>query len=244
MKSIFIIMLLLTSAQVIAGDIRVAVASNFANAITAIAERFEANTGHKVNLIFGSTGKHYAQIKNGAPFDIFFAADTRRPELLEQEGEGLPGTRLTYATGKLVLWSPQPGFVDADGAVLSQKQYRYLAIANPKLAPYGRAAEEVLQSQGLWTELQEHLVRGENIGQAFQFVKSGNAQLGLVAYSQLKRPGQIIEGSFWEVPQVFYSPVRQQVILLQDKPAARVFLSFIQSPEVLKILEEYGYDSP
>ncbi|UCE75821.1 MAG: molybdate ABC transporter substrate-binding protein [Gammaproteobacteria bacterium] len=234
----------LVPGQTTADEIRVAVASNFTDAMGAIAERFETGTGHKVTLISGSTGKHYAQIRNGAPFDAFFAADRRRPELLEEEGVALPGTRFTYAVGKLVLWSPERGIVDPEAVVLQRGEFHHLAIANPKLAPYGKAAEEVLQARGLWARLSGRLVRGENIGQAFQFVKSGNAELGFVAYSQLKRPNQPIEGSLWNVPQALYTPIEQQAVLLKDSEAARSLLSFVRSDAALMIIRDYGYETP
>jgi len=236
--------MLFVHRQSLAEEIRVAVASNFTDAITSIAARFEARTSHKVALIFGSTGKHYAQIRNGAPFDAFFAADRRRPEVLEQEGAAVPASRFTYALGKIVLWSPEAGYVDATGSVLDRGEFRHLAIANPGLAPYGKAAQEVLQARGLWDRLSRRLVRGENIGQAFQFVKSGNAELGFVAYSQLKRPNQPIEGSFWNVPQALYTPIEQQAVLLKDSEAARGFLSFVRSDEALMIIRDYGYETP
>jgi molybdate transport system substrate-binding protein len=236
--------MMLAPGQSMAEEIRVAVASNFTDAITSIARRFEVSTDHTVTLIFGSTGKHYAQIKNGAPFDAFFAADVRRPELLEKEGVALPGSRFTYALGKVVLWSPKTGYVDREASVLERGEFRHLAIANPKLAPYGKAAEEVLQARGLWGRLSRRLVRGENIGQTFQFVNSGNAELGFVAYSQVRRPNQPIEGSFWEVPRALYTPIEQQAVLLNDNGAARAFLSFVRSGEALKIIQDYGYDTP
>ncbi len=236
--------MMLAPGQSIAEEIWVAVASNFTDAITSIAKRFEASKNHTVTLIFGSTGKHYAQIKNGAPFDAFFAADVRRPELLEKEGVALPGSRFTYAMGKVVLWSPKTGYVDPEASVLERGEFHHLAIANPKFAPYGKAAQEVLQARGLWGRLSGRLVRGENIGQTFQFVNSGNAELGFVAYSQVKRPNQPIEGSFWEVPQALYTPIEQQAVLLKDNEAARGFLSFVRSDEALKIIRDYGYDTP
>lgn len=227
----------------VADEISVAVASNFADAIKTIAARFEADTPHKVILIFGSTGKHYAQIKNGAPFDAFFAADVKRPKLLEEEGIACPGSRFTYAVGKIVLWSPQEGYVDQEGKVLQQRKFRYLAIANPKLAPYGKAAQEVLQAHGVWDTLQARIVRGENIEQTFQFVESGNAELGFVAYSQIKRPDHPVTGSFWEIPQSFYSPIDQQAVLLKEKHAARAFLSFVKGDEARTIIRAFGYDT-
>lgn len=227
-----------------ADEIRVAVASNFVHTMKSIAERFTDKTGHKVILIFGSTGKHYAQIKNGAPFDAFFAADVQRPELLEEEGVALPGSRFTYAVGKIVLWSPKMGYVDSAGNVLEQGGFRYLAIANPKLAPYGKAAQEVLHARRVWASLQENIVRGENIGQTFQFVKSGNAELGFVAYSQIKRPGHPVEGSFWEIPQSLYTPVEQQAVLLKENNAAQAFLRFVKSETSRNLIRDYGYSVP
>ncbi len=227
-----------------ADEIRVSVASNFTEAIKSIAGRFEATTGHKVILISGSTGKQYAQIINGAPFDAFFAADTKRPKLLDKEGIALPGSRFTYAIGKVILWSPKAGFVENNIKVLEHGDFRHLAIANPKLAPYGKAAQEVLQAHRLWDAQRGRMVRGENIGQAFQFVKSGNAELGFVAYSQVKRPGHPIEGSLWEVPQALYSPIEQQAVLLKESDTARAFMLFVKSDEALDIIRGFGYGTP
>jgi len=234
----------LASGQAMAEEIRIAVASNFANVIKILSVRFEAATGHKVALIYGSTGKHYAQISNGAPFDAFFAADIKRPELLEKAGFALPGSRFTYARGKIVLWSPRAGYIDTEGEVLAKGAFDYLAIANPGLAPYGKAAEEVLRARGLWDELKTRVVRGENIGQAFQFVNSGNAELGFVACSQLRWPGHPVEGSWWEVPQALYTPVDQQAVLLKDNAVARAFLSFVKSAESRALVREFGYATP
>ena len=236
--------MVLVSGKSLAEQIRVAVASNFADAMTAIVERFEARTGQRVTISSASTGKHYAQIMNGAPFDAFFAADAHRPQLLENEGLALPKTRFTYAVGRLVLWSPASGYVDAQGSVLQRGEFHHLAIANPKLAPYGKAAQQVLQARGLWERLSGRLVRGENIAQTFQFVKSGNAELGFVAYSQVKRPDRPIEGSVWHVPQALYAPIEQQAVLLKDRDAARRFVAFVRGGEALKIIHDYGYDTP
>jgi len=224
--------------------VRVAVASNFADALAAIAGQFESETGYRLTLSSGSTGKHYAQIRNGAPFDAFFAADAQRPQLVEEQGLAVPDSRFTYALGRLVLWSPEPGYVDPEGAVLERGGFRHLAIANPRLAPYGKAAQEVLQARGLWERLGPRLVRGENIGQAYQFVSSGNAALGFVAWSQLQRPGQPPWGSLWKVPQALYTPIQQQALLLRDRPVARSFLAFVRSEPALKIIRDYGYDLP
>ncbi len=234
----------------LAEELRVAVASNFYSTIKVIAEQFELKTTnssgqqHKVILIPGSSGKHYAQIINGAPFDIFFSADTERARLLEQSERTESGTRFTYALGKLILWSPMDNYVDLKGEVLKSKDFRYLAIANPKLAPYGKAAEEVLKSLNIWSGLGERLVRGENIAQTFQFVSSGNAKLGFVAHSQIKSSDLSISGSFWEVPQSIYRPIEQQAVLLRDSSLAREFLSFVKSDESLSIIYESGYGLP
>ena len=234
----------------LADELRVAVASNFYSTIKVIAEQFELKTTnssgqqHKVILIPGSSGKHYAQIINGAPFDIFFSADTERARLLEQSERAESGTRFTYALGKLILWSPMDNYVDLKGEVLKSKDFRYLAIANPKLAPYGKAAEEVLKSLNIWTVLGGRIVRGENIAQTFQFVSSGNAKLGFIAYSQIKNSELSISGSFWEVPQSIYRPIEQQAVLLRDSSLAREFLSFVKSDESLSIIYESGYGLP
>ncbi len=235
--------LVLATARVATDEIKVAVASNFIDAIREITRRFEQQTSHKVILVSGSTGRLYAQIKNGAPFDAFFSADVRRARMLELEGAAQPGSRITYAMGKLVLWSPDEDVVDQQGRVLEQGDFRYLALANPKLAPYGRAAREVLENRSVWRSLQHRMVRGENIGQAYQFVKSGNAELGLVARSQVKRPGKSISGSYWEIPQTLYSPIEQQAVLLQDHAAARAFMDFVRTEAVTGIIRAYGYET-
>ncbi len=226
------------------GELTLAVSSNFTSAIKCIAAQFEVKTGHKVILIFGSTGKHYAQIKNGAPFDIFFAADTIRPELLEKERIAIQGSRFTYAVGKVVLWSPDAGYVESEGSILEKGSFRHLAIANPKLAPYGNAAREIMKRRGVPDDLNERLVFGENISQTFQFVKSGNAELGFVAYSQIKCPDKPFEGSMWEVPQELYTPIKQQAVLLKQSEIAVDFLEFVRSEETLEIIQSYGYVIP
>lgn len=232
----------LSSSQSLAAEIRVAAASNFARAMISLASDFEENSGHKVKLVFGSTGKHYAQIHNGAPFDVFFAADIKRPRLLEEQGIAIAGSRFTYAKGKLILWSHMPNYVDSEGEVLRHGSFEHLAIANPHLAPYGRAAREVLKYRGLWDEMKQKVVRGENIGQAFQFVSSGNAELGFVAFSQLKNIDEPIAGSYWEVPQSLYTPIEQQAVLLTDNEAGRSFISYIKSKPALKIISNHGYE--
>lgn len=235
--------LCLTPACVLADAIRIAVASNFSQPAKEIAARYEQQSGQHLILSFGATGKHYAQIKHGAPFDVFFAADADHPRRLEEEGLAVAGSRFTYARGRLVLWSAREGFVDKHGRILMTAQFSRLAIANPQLAPYGRAAQEVLQAKGLWHTMRHRVVRGENIGQTYQFVRSGNAKLGFVAYSQIKRSNQAITGSYWLVPQALYQPIEQQVIMLRDNSAIRAFIAYVQSPQVQTIIRSYGYDT-
>ncbi|HLF12485.1 MAG TPA: molybdate ABC transporter substrate-binding protein [Gammaproteobacteria bacterium] len=224
-----------------ADEIRVAVASNFSATMNQLVKSFEERGDHKVLVSFGSTGNHYAQIKNGAPFDAFFAADVERPELLEKERVAIAGSRFTYAVGRIALWSRQPDYVDAEGQVLETGDFRFLAIANPDLAPYGAAAREVLVARGLLEQLHGRLVQGQDIGQTYSFVYTENAQLGFVAYSQLEKPGRQIEGSFWLVPQTLHRPIEQQAVLLRDIAAAREFLKFVKGEEARMIIRSYGY---
>ncbi|MCS5592166.1 MAG: molybdate ABC transporter substrate-binding protein [Gammaproteobacteria bacterium] len=236
--------LLFVSAASMADEIRVAVASNFVSAIKILANEFEGSTEHRVILIPGSTGKHYAQIVNGAPFDLFFAADVKRPELLDTHGLIEPNSRFTYAVGKLVLWSALESAIDLEDEVIVGGDFRYLSIANPKLAPYGKAAEEVIREKGAWGAIQGKLVRGENIAQTYQFVDSGNAELGFVAYSQILKPSGVIKGSYWMVPENLYSPIEQQAVLLKNNEAARAFLVYVKSDEALEIILSFGYGTP
>jgi molybdate transport system substrate-binding protein len=234
----------LAAPSLLADEIRVAVASNFRQAMDATVERFEQQSSHDVTLVSGSTGKHYAQVVNGAPFDAFFAADAERPRRLETERRIVPGSRFTYAIGKLVLWSADKGQVDPMGDVLRLGTFEHLAIANPELAPYGAAARQVLQSLGAWENLERQLVRGENIGQTFQFVVTGNAELGFVAQAQLAVPGRPFGGSTWEPPQSLYDPIEQQAVLLKDTTAGRAFMTFVQGEEARALIRAYGYDVP
>lgn len=243
-KFVWGFLLLNFTESTLAANTRVAVASNFTKPMTMLASKFEQETGHKVILSFDSTGKHYAQITNGAPFDMFFAADVERPRLMEAAGKIVPGSRFTYAIGRLVLWSPHADYVDRHGMILEQGEFKRLAIANPRLAPYGLAAQQVLQTRGLWNTVKSRLVRGENIGQAFHFVASGNAEMGFVALSQIRRPKNVNQGSYWNVPQSLYRPIRQQAVMLNENDAARAFLKFVRSPQARKLIEEFGYDLP
>ena len=184
------------------------------------------------------------KIINGAPFDIFFSADKARPVLLEKEGIVEYESRFTYALGKIVLWSPANGFVDPEGQVLYDNNFRFLAIANPKIAPYGIATKETLVSMGLWNNMGKKLVRGENIAQAFQFINTGNAKLGFVSFSQLMSPNFSLVGSFWEVPKSLYNPIEQQAVLLRDSLLGRNFMEFVQTDKALNIISKFGYDLP
>ncbi|MFV8782610.1 molybdate ABC transporter substrate-binding protein [Microbulbifer sp. SA54] len=230
-----------------AEEIIIAVAANFAAPMEAISQQFERRTGHKVRLAIGSSGKFFAQIHHGAPFQAFFSADQAKPAQLERDGLTLPGSRITYARGRLVLWSADPGAVDASGSALKQGTYHKLAIANPKLAPYGAAALEVLEGLGLESASRRHRVQGENIAQTFQFVASGNADLGLVALSQVTRNGKISQGSAWLVPEDLYSPILQDAVILEsgrNSAAVNAFWQYVQSDAARKIMESYGYRPP
>ena len=241
------VLIAFTMMSVQAGEAHVAVAANFAGSAKNLADQFERTSGHKVLLSAGSTGKFYAQIRNGAPFDVFLSADDETPARLEKEGLAVAGTRFAYAIGKLVLWSPRPGVVDADGAVLRAGAFKRIAIANPKLAPYGAAARDVMQKLGVWSTLQDKLVLGENIAQTLQFVSSGNAELGFVALSQVRQGGKLAEGSYWLVPQTHHDPLRQDGVLLTRataNPAARQFLDFLRTPSARESIRGDGYDLP
>ena len=242
--ALLLLTLLCGSAAAVAAELRIAVATNFSRTATLLAKQFEQQTGHTVRLAFGSTGKHYAQIKHGAPFDVFFAADERRPALLEKEGIGIAGSRFTYAQGQLLLWSPDEKLIDTNADVLATGNFRKLAIANPKLAPYGFAAREILQARGLWKKLRPRLVRGENIGQTFQFVRTGNAQLGFVATAQIFSADKKVNGSYWAPPQSLYTPIIQQAVLIKDTPLARGFIQFIKSETSRSVIQANGYLTP
>jgi len=245
LRKSLIALALVTSGFATADEVQVAVAANFTAPMKMIAAEFEKDTGHKAQLSFGSTGKLYAQIKNGAPFEVMLAADEKTPTKLEKEGAGIAGSRFTYAIGKLVLWSPKPGYVDEKGEVLAKGDFKHLSIANPKLAPYGAAAVETLTGLKLLESIQPKLVQGENIAQTHQFVATGNAELGFVALSQVMKDGKISEGSAWVIPSSQYQPIRQDAILLntgKDKPAPAALLKFLTSDKARAVIKSYGYD--
>ncbi|SFB03495.1 molybdate ABC transporter substrate-binding protein [Azotobacter beijerinckii] len=235
--------LLACAAQ--AAEVQIAVAANFTAPIKEIAADFEKDTGHKVIASFGPTGGFYTQIQNGAPFEVFLSADDTTPEKLEKEGATVPGSRFTYAIGKLVLWSAKPGYVDDKGEVLKKNAFQHLAIANPKTAPYGLAATQVLAKLGLSEAVKPKLVEGANIAQAHQFVATGNAELGFVALSQVSKDGKLTEGSGWTVPASLHDPIRQDAVILakgKDNPAAKALVDYLKGPKATKVIKAYGYD--
>lgn len=224
-----------------AGEVRVAVAANFTEAAREIGQRFTAATGHQPVFSFGSTGTLYAQIGLGAPFDVFLAADQARPERAVAEGLAMPRSRFTYATGRLVLYSRDPDRVRGPDT-LRRGDFTRLAIANPVTAPYGAAAVAAVEALGVYDHLAPRLVQGSNIGQTYQFVATGNAELGLVALSQVARHD---EGSRWAVPAGLHPPIAQDAVLLRrgaDNPAARAFLDFLRGAEAGAVMAAYGYD--
>ncbi len=231
--------------QARAAEVQVAVAANFSAPMQKIARAFGQDTGHKAVVSVGSTGAFYAQVRNGAPFQVLLAADDETPLKLEKEGLAVAGSRFTYAVGRLVLWSAQPGLVDDQGAVLRSDRYQRLAMANPRLAPYGQAALETLDKLGLRAQVQPRLVQGDNIGQAFQFVATGNAQLGFVALSQVMVDGRIGQGSAWVVPARLHEPIRQDAVLLvagKDQPAAAALIAYLKGEKARGMMRGYGYE--
>lgn len=227
-----------------AAEVKVAVAANFTQPAQEIAARFKARTGHGARLSFGSSGQFYAQIANGAPFEVLLSADRERPEKAEAEGLAVPGSRFTYAVGRLVLYSRTPGLVDGRGAVLKTGRFDKIAIADPKTAPYGVAAVETMRKLGVYDRLAPKLVQGASITQAFQFVDTGAAEVGLLALSQL---AGVKGGSRWTVPATLHTPIDQQAVLLKlgaGNPAARAFVAFLQGAEARAIVRRYGYETP
>ena len=233
------------SAAAQAEVVQIAVAANFTAPARALAEIFARTTGHEAKLSFGATGAFYTQIKNGAPFDILLAADDERPIRLEKEGDAVPGSRFTYAVGQLVLWSAKPGFVDGEGAVLKGGNFNKIAIANPKLAPYGAAAVETMDKLGLAAALTPKLVTGESIGQTYNFIATGNAELGFVALAQVLDGGKLKSGSMWVVPAKYHAPIIQDAVILKRaaaNPAAKAWMALMRSPNTQDFIRSYGYE--
>ena len=232
------------SAAAQAEVVQIAVAANFTAPARALAEIFARTTGHEAKLSFGATGAFYTQIKNGAPLDILLAADDERPIRLEKEGDTVPGSRFTYAIGQLVLWSAKPGFVDGEGAVLKGGNFNKIAIANPKLAPYGAAAVETMDKLGLAAALTPKLVTGESIGQTYNFIATGNAELGFVALAQVLDGGKLKSGSMWVVPAKYHAPIIQDAVILKRaaaNPAAKAWMALMRSPNTQDFIRSYGY---
>lgn len=241
-RSLILTALLASAAH--ADTVSVAVAANFTAPMQKIAAEFAKDTGHKAELSFGATGKFYAQISNGAPFGVLLAADDTTPAKIAREGKGVADSRFTYAVGKLVLWSKQDGYVDAQGAVLKTGKFQHVAIANPKLAPYGLAAEQTLTQLGLLEQIKPKFVQGENIGQTYQFAATGNAELGFVALSQVMEDGKIKSGSAWLVPSSMHEPIRQDAIVLntaKDNAAAKALMDYLRGDKARAIITSYGY---
>lgn len=233
------------SASVFADEVQVAVAANFTAPMKTIAADFEKATGHKAVLSFGSTGKFYSQIVNGAPFEVFLAADDTTPAKLDKENGSVIGSRFTYATGKLVLWSAKPDFVDAKGEILKKGRFEHIALANPKLAPYGAAALETMSKLGIQEKLAPKFVQGDSIGQTFSFVSTGNAELGFIALSQVFEGGKIKSGSAWIVPANLHEAIRQDAVILskgKDNKAASALMDYLKSEPAKAVIRSFGYD--
>jgi molybdate transport system substrate-binding protein len=244
-RSLAALLVLGATLAVHAAEVQVAVAANFAGPMKALAADFEKATGHKAVLASGATGKFYAQIQSGAPFEVLLAADDETPARLDKEGATVPGNRFTYATGKLVLWSAKPDLVDAKGEVLKSGQFAHIALAAPKLAPYGAAAVEAMTRLGVFARLEPKFVQGESIGQTFGFVSSGNAELGFVALSQVWENGKLKSGSAWIVPAELHSPIRQDAVLLnrgKDNAAAVALMAFLKSDAAKAVIRSFGYE--
>ncbi|MBK3466130.1 molybdate ABC transporter substrate-binding protein [Pseudomonas sp. MF6776] len=227
-----------------ADEVQVAVAANFTAPIQAIAADFEKDTGHKLVAAYGATGQFYTQIKNGAPFEVFLSADDTTPEKLEREGDTVKGSRFTYAVGTLALWSAKDGYVDTKGEVLKKNEYQHLSIANPKTAPYGLAATQVLEKLKLTEATKTKIVEGQNITQAYQFVSTGNAELGFVALSQIYKEGKVTSGSAWMVPASLHDPIKQDAVILskgKDNAAAKALVEYLKGPKAAAVIKSYGY---
>ena len=238
---------ILLNSSVFADTTLVAVASNFTRPMTEIATEFEKETGHTAKLSFSSSSKFVSQIENGAPFDVFLSADESSPLRLEKDGFAVSGSIHTYAIGKLVLWSSIPGYIDDQGAILANGKFEHIALADPKLAPYGAAAVDYLNRKKLLEKLQPFMVMGENISQTHQLISSGNVELGFIALSQVSEKGKITSGSGWIVPQNFYAPMKQDAVLLKtgdENPAAKALLDYLKSAPALAIIKKYGCDLP
>ena len=246
-NTLFCLLTATIAALAHADEVQVAVAANFTGPMQVIAPLFERDTGHKVVSSYGATGKFYAQVVNGAPFEVLLAADDETPARMVREGHAVAGTPFTYAIGTLVLWSAKADFVDGKGEVLKKADFKHLAIANPKTAPYGAAALQAMGKLGVAEQLKPRFVQGENISQTQQFVVTGAAELGFIAYSQVIRNGRIGSGSGWIVPAKLYDPIRQDAVILargRDKPAALALLNYLKGDKAKAIIRSFGYELP
>jgi len=245
-RAVSVLSMLLAFTSLQAESVMAAVSANFTSTMKELAPLFQKRTGHRIQMSSGATGAFYAQIKNGAPFEVLLAADDVVPEKLIDEGLATPGSRFTYAIGRVVLWSAREGFVDSEGRVLSEGNFRFLAIANAAVAPYGRAAEAVLTRKGLLEALQSRIVRGESLTQTYQFVAVGNAELGFVALSQvIGSDGRLKSGSCWIVPADLVPPLKQDAVLLkrgERNRAASALLAFMKTAKAREVVRRHGYD--
>ncbi len=234
----------LMAAKVQAVEIKVAVASNFANVLKEVAIEFQKDTGHQLAITPGATGKFYAQISNGAPFDVFLSADDETPRKLAQEGKAIASSQFTYAIGRLALWSPNPEMIDKTADILKTDKFKFIAIANAKVAPYGQAAVQTMQKLGVLTKIEPRVVQGESISQTYQFVSTGNAQLGFVAMSQIVENGKIKMGSAWIVPEEMHEQLKQDAVVLQSckhMSACQALIDYLKSEKAKKLMASYGY---
>jgi len=228
-------------------SLHIAVASNFLATLKTVSRDFTQQTGIKVDISNGATGMLYAQIQRGAPYDLFFSADSKRPLLLEQKGVTEPGSRFTYVIGKLVAWSANPEKLSPNLATLQADNpaLRFMAIANPKTAPYGEAAKAVLEFYDLYAPLktENKIALGENVGKTYQYVVSGNAQIGLIAKSYVANPVHPVKGEFYDIPSHLYPEIAQQAVILKGKnsQAVQAFLKYFKSAKVQAVIESYGY---
>ena len=232
------------AANAQAAEIKVAVASNLANTLKEIAVEFQRDTGHQLAITPGATGKFYAQISHGAPFDVFLSADDETPRKLAQEGKAIAASQFTYALGRLALWSPSPDLVDKNADILKTDKFKYIAIANAKVAPYGQAAVQTMQKLGVLSKIEPRVVQGESIAQTFQFVSTGNAQLGFVALSQIFENGKIKTGSAWIVPEEMHEQLKQDAVVLQsckNTSACQALMDYLKSEKIKKMMSSYGY---
>ena len=244
-RTVITLALLLFGQASWSATVLVAVAANFSKPMTEIVSQFEKATGHSAKLSFGSSGKFVSQLENGGPFEVLLSADEKGPEKLEQAGLTVPNSRFVYALGKLVLWSATPNFVDDKGKILMTSNFKHLALADPKVAPYGAAAIDVLKKMKLFEKLQPIFVQGENIAQTYQFISTANAELGFLALSQVIKNGKIVGGSSWIIPDNLHAPIRQGAVLMKigaENPAARALIDYLKSIPALAIIKKYGYD--